>query len=159
MAQVARFLLMFLYSLNEVLPKVRSFAFSGRLGEVTDLFNEKDIEEAITETLREHGGGSTDYGQALLDLEALALDDIDHRTTVIILGDARSNFGNPRSDVLDRIHDRARRVIWLNPEPRGLWDTGDSVMHRFRAHCDRTEVCASLRDLERVVSDLLRTGV
>jgi uncharacterized protein len=158
-AAVARFLLMFLYSLQEVLPAVRSFAFSDRLGEITDLFESRDIDKALTEALQKHGGGSTDYGQAFVDLEALALDDIDHRTTVLILGDARSNYGDPRADLLHKIHDRARRVLFLNPEPRSLWRSGDSEMRKLAPYCDRTVTCASLKDLERVVSDLLRTAV
>lgn len=158
-AQYARFLLMFLYSLTEVLPQVRAFAFSGHLGEVTDLFDREGLEVAMSEALRDYGGGSTDYGNALQDFEALALDDVDHRTTVIILGDARSNDTEPRADILDKIHDRARRVIWLNPEPKSLWNSGDSVMRSFTPHCDKAQTCASLKDLERVVSELLRTAV
>ena len=156
-AQVARFLLMFLYSLQEVLPRVRSFAFSGQLGETTQLFErERDIEKALARALMEHGGGSTDYGQAFVDFERLALDDVDHRTTVLILGDARSNYGNPRGDILKKIHARARRVIWLNPEPKSLWNSGDSEMKRLAPYCDTAKTCASLQDLERVISELLR---
>lgn len=158
-AAVARFLLMFLYSLQEVLPEVRSFCFSNKLGEVTEQFETMETEAATEEALRRHGGGSTDYGQSLVDLEALAMDDIDHRTTVLILGDARSNFGDPRADILHKIHDRARRVLFLNPEPRQLWGTGDSEMRKLSPYCDRTTTCASLKDLERVVSELLRTAV
>ena len=158
-AQYATFLLMFLYSLTEVLPKVRAFAFSNQLGEVTDLFGEKKIEEAISTALSRHGGGSTDYGRAFEDFEAMALDDIDHRTTVLILGDGRSNFGDPRADILDKIHDRARRVLWLNPEGKSLWNTGDSEMRKLSPHCDRAVHCASLNDLERIVSEILRTAV
>src|SRR5690606_17983444 len=158
-AQVARFLLMFLYSLQEVLPRVRSFAFSGHLGEVTAMFeSEKKIEEAIARALREYGGGSTDYGQAFTDVEALALDDIDHRTTVLILSDARSNYGDPRGDILKKIHARARRVIWLNPEPTSSWNPGDGEMRRLSPHCDAAVTCASLKDPERVVSGLLRSA-
>jgi uncharacterized protein len=158
-AQYATFLLMFLYSLTEVLPKVRAFAFSNQLGEVTDLFAEKKIEAAIAEALTLHGGGSTDYGRAFEDFEAIALDDIDHRTTVLILGDARSNFGDPRADILDKVHDRAKRVLWLNPEGKTLWNTGDSEMKRLSPHCDKAVVCSSLNDLERIVSEILRTAV
>ncbi|PKQ04841.1 MAG: VWA containing CoxE family protein [Alphaproteobacteria bacterium HGW-Alphaproteobacteria-11] len=158
-AQVARFLLMFLYSLQEVLPGVRSFAFSGRLGETTALFEREKLEEALVETLREHGGGSTDYGQALMDFEEIALGDIDHRTTVLILGDARSNYGDPRGDILKKIHARARRVVWLNPEPRTMWNSGDSEMRKLQPYCDKAVTCASLKDLERVVSELLRSAV
>ncbi|MGV8997226.1 MAG: vWA domain-containing protein [Parvibaculaceae bacterium] len=156
-AQVSRFLLMFLYSIQEVLPRVRSFAFSGELGETTDMFGQtKKIEEAIAKALRDHGGGSTDYGQAFVDFERLAMDDIDHRTTVLILGDARSNYSNPRGDILKKIHSRARRVIWLNPEGKSMWNSGDSEMKRLQPYCDTAVTCSSLKDLERVVSELLR---
>ena len=158
-AQYATFLLMFLYSLSEVLPKVRAFAFSNQLGEVTDLFAQKKIDVAIREALSVHGGGSTDYGRAFEDFEELALDDVDHRTTVLILGDGRSNFGDPRADILHKIHDRARRVLWLNPEGKSLWNTGDSEMRKLSPHCDRAVTCSSLNDLERVVADILRTAV
>ncbi|MDZ4379813.1 MAG: VWA domain-containing protein [Parvibaculum sp.] len=158
-AQVSRFLLMFLYSLQEVLPNVRSFAFSGELGETTELFEREKLEQALVEVLRDFGGGSTDYGRAFEDFQALALDDIDHRTTVLILGDARSNYGDPRSDILKLVHARARRVIWLNPEGRSMWNSGDSEMRRLSPYCDKAVTCASLKDLERVVSELLRSAV
>ncbi len=158
-ARVSRFLLMFLYSVQEVLPNVRSFAFSNRLGEVTKLFREKDPDDAMAETMKVHGGGSTDYGKAFMDLESLAMADIDHRTTVLILGDARSNYDDPRADILKKIHERARRVLFLNPEGKSQWSTGDSEMRRLSPHCDRAIVCASLSDLKRVVTDLMRTAV
>ena len=157
-AQVSRFLLMFLYSLHDVIPNIRSFAFSGQLGEVTDLFENEDIERAIAETL-DRFGGSTDYGEAFECFESLAMDEIDRKTTVLVLGDARNNNGEPRADILRKIHDRAKRVIFLNPEPRVSWNSGDSVMRVYEPCVDRALVCSSLKDLERVVSDLLRTAV
>jgi len=157
-AQVSRFLLMFLYSLHDVIPNIRSFAFSGNLGEVTDLFETMEVERAIAETL-DRFGGSTDYGEAFETFESLAMDEIDRKTTVLILGDARNNNAEPRADILRKIHDRARRVIFLNPEPHVSWNSGDSVMRVYEPCVDRAIVCASLKDLERVVSDLLRTAV
>jgi hypothetical protein len=158
-AQVSRFLLMFLYSLQEVLPNVRSFAFSGELGETTEMFEREKLEQALALVLRDFGGGSTDYGRAFEDFQSLAMNDIDHRTTVLILGDARSNYGDPRADILKLVHARARRVVWLNPEARSMWNSGDSEMRRLTPYCDRAITCASLKDLERVVSELLRTAV
>ncbi|MBV45420.1 MAG: hypothetical protein CML87_06195 [Rhodobiaceae bacterium] len=155
-ANVARFFLMFLYSLSEVLPHIRTFAFSNKAGEVTDLFETKDIEEASAETLLLYGGGSTDYGQALIDLEGFIETEIDKKTTLIILGDARSNFGDPRADILKSLQEKSKRVIFLNPEPKGLWGTGDSEMKRFLPYCGKARYCSSLKDLERVVDDLLR---
>ncbi len=158
-AQVARFLLLFLYSVAEVLPKVRAFAFSSHLGEVTKLFEQKSVEDAVIETLNTYGMGSTDYGGALAELERLTLADIDQRTTVIILGDARSNYGDAGERSLRRIHERARRVLWLNPEPMAFWNSGDSEMQKLGAACDKVESCRTLKHLERVVSEIARTAV
>jgi len=156
-ANYACFMLMFLYSLKEVLPKVRSFAFSSELGEVSDLFARNDIDDAIALALRQYGSGSTDYGQALADFRKLCLDDIDRRTTVIVLGDARNNYGDARTDVLKEIYDRARRVIWLNPEPRSMWNSGDSEMRHYSPYCHQVDECSTLTHLERAVSRLLQS--
>ncbi len=158
-AQVARFLLLFLYSVAEVLPKVRAFAFSSHLGEVTALFEHKPVEQAVVEAINTYGMGSTDYGGALAELERLTLADIDQRTTVIILGDARSNYGDAGERSLRRIHQRARRVLWLNPEPKAFWNSGDSEMQKLGAACDKVESCRTLKHLERVVSEIARTAV
>jgi uncharacterized protein with von Willebrand factor type A (vWA) domain len=157
-ANVSRFFLMFLHSLTEVLPHVRTFAFSNKAGEVTDLFEAKEIEVAATETLLINGGGSTDYGQAFSDLEGFLENDIDRKTTVIILGDARSNYGDPRCDILKSIQEKSKRIIFLNPEPKSLWGTGDSEMLRFVPYSSKNKVCSSLVDLERVVDEMLRSN-
>jgi hypothetical protein len=150
---------MFLYSLSEVLPKVRSFAFSGRLGEISDLMDTLTIEEAIPLVLDQYGGMPTDYGRSLMDFRDLAIDDIDNRATVIILGDGRSNYGDPRADILRDVYRRARQVIWLNPEGKSLWNMGDAEMDRFSPYCTHAFVCNSLRNLERVVSKMLRAAM
>lgn len=156
-ANYSRFMLMFLYSLEEVMPKVRSFAFSSDLAEVTELFERNNIEDAIAKTLRDYGGGSTDYGQALQDFKKICLDDVDNRTTVIILGDARNNYGDPRTDIMKELYDRCKRLIWLNPEPRSSWNLGDAEMRKYSAYCHQAEECNSLMHLERVVGNLLRS--
>ncbi len=158
-ANVSRFFLMFLHSLTEILPNVRTFAFSNKAGEVTDLFENKDIEVAAAETLLLNGGGSTDYGQAFVDLEGFLENNIDRKTTVIILGDARSNYGDPRCDVLKTIQEKSKRILFLNPEPKSVWGTGDSEMLRFVPYCSKSKVCSSLFDLERVVDDMLRSSI
>jgi len=155
-ASYARFMLMFLYSLDEVMPKVRSFAFSSDLAEVTDLFERSKIEDAIAKVLRDYSGGSTDYGQAFADFRKLCMDDVDNRTTIVILGDARNNYGDPRTDILKEMYDRAKRVIWLNPESRSTWNVGDAEMRKYTAYVHQAEECNSLVHLNRVVGNLLR---
>lgn len=154
----SRFLLMFLYSLSEVLPKVRSFAFSSDLGEVTQLFDNAGLEEAMARTMRDYGNGSTDYGQMLEDFKSHVLKDVDNKTTIIILGDARNNYGDPKSEILKEMYDKSKRVIWLNPEPKSSWTVGDAEMKKYAPCCHQTEVCNSLTHLERVVSNLLRSA-
>jgi len=155
-AAYARFMLMFLYSLDEVMPKVRSFAFSSDLAEVTELFMRNHIEDAIAKVLRDFSGGSTDYGQAFIDFKRHCLDDVDNRTTIIILGDARNNYGDAHAEILKEMYDRSKRVIWLNPESRLSWNTGDSEMRKYQAYSHQVEECNSLMHLERVVGNLLK---
>jgi len=157
-APVAQFLLLFLFSLRDALAGVHAFAFSNRLIEVTEILERHSVEEASALILRAVGFGSTDYGRALDDFAATWLDRVDRTTSILIMGDARSNYGDPRVEVLRALAARAKRVVWLNPEPRSSWATGDSEMLRYLPFCDAARVCASVRDLELVLADLLRRG-
>jgi uncharacterized protein with von Willebrand factor type A (vWA) domain len=157
-ASVARFLLLFLYSMHEVMAGLRAFAFSNRLVEVSDILERSDIEPAIAEILRAIGFGSSDYGASLEDFEKGWLDLLDRQTSVIIMGDGRGNYTNPRTDILEAIAKRSKRVIWLNPEPESLWGSGDSDMLRYRSYCHYAGVCNSVRHLERAMTDLLERG-
>ena len=153
-AAYAKFLLMFLYTLQDVLPRTRSFAFSSNLGEVTHWFDELPVEIAI-ERVNLSYGGATDYGQALNDFSALALQDINRSTTVVILGDARNNNSELRLDILANIKSRCKQFIWLNPESRRAWGSGDSEMFSVIRHCHTAAECNSLKQLERIVDKLL----
>ena len=155
-AAVSRFFLMFLYSLDEVMPKTRSFVFSNRAGEITDVLQEGDLEEAMENALKQYGGGSTDYGMSMMDLAEATLDAVDKKTTLMVLGDARSNYGDPGHLVLKEFYERSGRVIFLNPEPETVWDTGDSEMKKLGAYCTHKQTCNSVKHVERVLDDLLR---
>ena len=153
---MARFLLMFLYSLTDVLSGIRSFAYSNHLIEVSDILARREIDDAIDEVMKVVGFGSSDYGRCLADFSELALRDIDRQTTVIILGDARGNRNEPRLDLLKQIFERANRVIWLNPEPRSLWGTGDSDILRYEPYCHQVTPCGTLAQLERVIAEMMQ---
>jgi uncharacterized protein with von Willebrand factor type A (vWA) domain len=158
-AAAAQFLLTFLYSLNEVVERLDAFAFSGRMISVNEILDENGVEGAILKVLQTIGFQQTDYGRALEDFSEQFLDRLDRHTTVIILGDGRSNFAEPRLDLMKQIHDRSRAVIWLNPEPESYWSQGDSVMHRYARFCHVAKPCNTLAQLERIVEDVLRTYV
>jgi len=158
-AAAAQFLLTFLYSLNEVVERLDSFAFSGRLIPVDDILDDHGVEQAILKVLQTIGFQQTDYGKALEDFCEQHLDRLDRHTTVIFLGDGRSNFADPRLDLMNLIHQRSRAVIWLNPEPESYWAQGDSVMHRYARYCHVAKQCNSLAQLERIIEDVLRSYV
>ncbi|HZN22760.1 MAG TPA: VWA domain-containing protein [Burkholderiales bacterium] len=154
-AWVSQFLLMFVYSLTEVLADIRSFAYSDSLIEVSETFEQQPFEEAIARVASSMGFGSSNYGSALADFERGWVKDVTNKTTVIILGDARGNGTDPRADIFERLSKRAKRVIWLNPEFRSSWGTGDSDIYRYAPYCSLVRVCSTLNDLERVIGDLL----
>ncbi|MBY0330867.1 MAG: VWA domain-containing protein [Acetobacteraceae bacterium] len=155
-AALAQFLLMFLYALKEALSGLRAFAFAGELIEVSEILERQPIEKAITEIMTKVGFGSSNYGNSLADFSNGFLSILDRQSTVIILGDGRGNRTDPRVPILQDIANRSKGVIWLNPEPRTLWGTGDSDMLRYAPHCRVTAVCATLAQLERIITDLLK---
>jgi hypothetical protein len=74
---------------------------------------------------------------------------------VIVLGDARGNRTEPRADIVRELAERSKRLIWLNPEGRTAWATGDSAMLRYKNYCHLAKVCSTLDELEGVIVDLL----
>ncbi|HEX7034933.1 MAG TPA: VWA domain-containing protein [Pseudomonadales bacterium] len=157
-SRIARFLLTLLHDLAAVLPSLRTFAFSNRCGEITELFARHEAPRAVEEALFAWGRGTTDYGQALFDFRGIAAGDLDRRSVVVFLGDARGNYFPPRVDVLRSISERVKRVYWLNPEGPERWGEGDSLMRHYAPFCARVERCARLSDIERFADRLLRVA-
>ena len=154
-ARVSDFFLLLIHSLHEVVSDVRSFAFSGHLIEVSGILESKSPEEAMAEIMSKVGFGSSDYGNSLADFEHEWMNAITPQTTVIVLGDARSNNLDPRADILRRIGERSKRLVWLNPEGRMAWGWGDSEMPRYSTFCTVVRQCATAQQLERAVSDIV----
>ena len=154
-AQVSDFFLLLIHSLHEVVDDVRSFAFSGHLIEVSDILDNKSPEEAMSEIMSKVGFGSSDYGGSFADFEKGFMASVTAKTTVIVLGDARTNNLDPRADILRRISERSKRLVWLNPEGRMAWGWGDSEMPRYAAFCSVVRQCATAKQLERAVSDIV----
>jgi uncharacterized protein with von Willebrand factor type A (vWA) domain len=155
-SRVARFLLLFLYSLQDVIPKVRSFVFASQMIEVTELLQQQQIESALETIMQRWGGMSTDYGKALAGFGSQALTKLDKKTTVIMLGDARNNQGDGRTDIWQKVYRQSKRVLWLNPEQRSSWDTGDSIMSKYSPWCSSVEPCRNLKDIEGIFSRILK---
>ena len=156
-ARVSDFFLLLIHSLHEVVDDVRSFAFSSHLIEVSDILESKSPEAAMAEIMSKVGFGSSDYGSSLDDFEHEFMSTLTPQTTVIVLGDARSNNLDPRADILKRMSERSKRLVWLNPEGRMVWGFGDSEMPRYATFCSVVRQCATAQQLERAVSDIVAT--
>jgi uncharacterized protein with von Willebrand factor type A (vWA) domain len=154
-AQV-RFLLLFLVALHDVVGDLRSFAFAHRLQDVSPALENLPFDDAMALILRDVGMGSTDYGQAWSDLRQHHPECVDRRTTLIVLGDGRSNGTDPRLDLFAELAGRARRVIWLCPEVPGRWGSGDSAILEYEPWCTHLTHCATATDLERALDEALQ---
>jgi uncharacterized protein with von Willebrand factor type A (vWA) domain len=158
-AAFARFTLQLVYAISSQFSKVRSFVFVDGIDEVTGYFEgAEDVTEAIHRVNTEADvvwvDGHSDYGHAFDVFWDRWGEEITPRTSVIVLGDARNNYHASESWVIHEIRHRARRVSWLNPEPRAYWDTGDSIVGEYAVHCDEVVECRNLRQLEHFVSEL-----
>ncbi len=155
---VSRFMLQFVYSLQDLYSRVRSFIFVSDLGEITQLFESNETQEALTQALTGNVinvYAHSDFGTAFRQFHSDYLTAVNSRTTVIILGDARNNYNLPHEWVLRDIQQRAKQVIWLNPESKLTWGFGDSEMDRYLPFCDVVEECRNLNQLYRVVDHLV----
>ncbi|CAN5776924.1 VWA domain-containing protein [soil metagenome] len=158
-AAFARFTLMLVYAISGQFSKVRSFVFIDGIDEVTSYFEGvEDVTEAVHRVNTEADvvwvDGHSDYGHAFEVFQQRWGKEIGPKTTVIILGDARNNYHASQSWVVKEMQHRARHVYWLNPEPRSYWDTGDSIVGDYGAHCDGVFECRNLRQLEKFVENL-----
>jgi uncharacterized protein with von Willebrand factor type A (vWA) domain len=155
---VSRFMLQFVYSLQDLYSKVRSFIFVADVGETTKLFEDLDIHEAIESALQGNiinVYAHSDFGRAFKNFHRDYLSAVNKRTTVIVLGDGRNNYNLPHEWVLKDVQQRAKQVIWLNPENRMTWGFGDSEMDRYAPYCTMVEECRNLGQLYRVIDRLV----
>jgi uncharacterized protein with von Willebrand factor type A (vWA) domain len=113
----SRFLLQFLFALQNVFGRVETFIFSTRLTRVTEYLRGRSYRQVLRRLtdVRDWSGG-TRIGESLAQFNREWPHLVDRRTIVIVLSDGWDT-GEP--DVLAtellRIKRRAARVIWLNP--------------------------------------------
>ena len=159
-AAFARFTLMLVYAIQGQFSKVRSFVFIDGLDEVTSYFkNTEDISEAIHRVNTEADvvwvDGHSDYGHAFEVFWEKYGKDINAKTTILLLGDARNNYHAAQSWVVKEMQKRGRHVYWLNPEPKSYWNTGDSIVGEYGTYTDGVYECRNLRQLEGFVEKLV----
>ena len=158
-ASFARFTLHLVYAIASQFSKVRAFVFIDGIDEVTRLFETADdpadaVHRINTEANVVWVDGHSDYGHAFSEFHGRFAEEINSRTSVLILGDARNNYHASESWVIADLQARARHVYWLNPEPSSYWGSGDSIVGEYAVHCDRVVEVRTLRQLEQFVGEL-----
>jgi uncharacterized protein with von Willebrand factor type A (vWA) domain len=158
-AGFSHFTLLLVQALREQFSKVRVFAFVERADEVTHLFAPgADLAGVMSRVLREAElvtfDGHSDYGGALASLVEHWPDAVGPRSSLLVLGDARTNYRDPNLAVLRRLIGQARHSHWLNPEPRNQWGSGDSAALRYADFLPMHE-CRTVAQLADVVESLL----
>src|SRR5262245_26366380 len=149
----SRFLLQFLYALQNVFGRVETFTFATRLTRVTEQLKGPSYQLALRRLsdVRDFSGG-TRIGESVQEFNRSWRQLVDRHTIVLVLSDGWDT-GEPEvlADAMLSLRRRAGRVIWLNPllgnpsyEPltRGMAAALPLVDHFAAAHN-----LASLRDL------------
>jgi len=157
MRAVVEFLLTMIYELQDQVASANSFAFIDDLTDISPDFAEHIPQVAIQVVLTrlQPGYYNTDLGNSLHTLMQHHAGTIDHRTTVIFVGDGRNNYNDPRLDLMDRIQRRSKRIIWLNPEHPRQWGTGDSDMPAYLPFASAVHRVSNLAELANAVDKLL----
>ena len=158
-AAFSRFTLELLVALDSRLSRLRIFAFTDGVAEITGLVGEAraagvrlPLARVQQETVRLDGG--SDYGHVLRTFAAGHARELTQRTALLVVGDARTNYLNPAVASFAELARRAGQVYWLNPEPRSAWNDGDSVIGAYSSFCDQVQECRNLRQITAFVGSL-----
>lgn len=159
MRQVTRLMLLFLDVLQAEARRVRTFVFVDSVGEATEALRAgrgaaRAADLSVVDRVIPRSGNSA-YGRVLRAFVRDHLAAVTRRTTVIVVGDGRTNHAPPEAWALAELRRRARRLLWICPEPRARWGTGDSEMPLYAAHCDRVATVERLSDLEGLAEALV----
>jgi uncharacterized protein with von Willebrand factor type A (vWA) domain len=156
--EFAKFTLSLLHAMSQEFSKLRSFAFVDGVDEVSAMLDEAgdvlDLQRLFTRAKVVWADGHSNYGNVFATFEERYGADLDARSTLLVMGDARNNYRDPGLDPLRRLAGRVRHLYWLNPEPQADWDTSDSIMRAYAPHCDRVFEVRNLRQLVACVDEI-----
>jgi uncharacterized protein with von Willebrand factor type A (vWA) domain len=160
MRYCAEFLLTLIYELQDQVARTNSFVFISDIVDISMIFNELHPQDAVERVLTENRPGyyNTDLGSALATFRQEHMGCLTSRTTVIIVGDGRNNFNDPRLDIVHEIWRKSRRLLWFNPEPPSQWGTGDSDMLSYAPLSNGVYRVSNLRELGAAVDRILADG-
>jgi uncharacterized protein with von Willebrand factor type A (vWA) domain len=156
---LARFWLHLIYQMQSLFSKVRTFVFVAEMAEVTQLFEEHTMNRAVDEIFSGRildADVNSDFGKAAEQFRNEHLSSVNHRTTVVLLGDGRNNGKYPNAEALEEIAQHARQTIWITPEPRWGWSLGSCDMPLYEKICERVEVVRTVDQLASVAEELVK---
>lgn len=158
--EFAKFTLSLLQAMNQEFAKMRSFAFVDGVDEVTSLLSDgggdfMDLRGAFARARVVWADGHSDHGNVFSRFAELYGADLDARSTLVIMGDARNNYREPGLTTLRELHSRVRKLYWLNPEPRREWDTTDSLIGLYATCCDQVFEVRNLRQLSACIDEIV----
>ena len=159
---LSRFWLHLVYQMQSLFSKVRTFVFVADMAEVTRVFEEHPMARAVDEIFSGRildADVNSDFGKAAEQFKNRYLPTMNHRTTVVILGDGRNNGKHPNVEALEEITRHARQTIWITPEPKWGWSLGSCDMPLYEPLCDRVEVVRTVEQLAGVAEELVRSRV
>jgi hypothetical protein len=145
-------------AMHDLFDRTRSFVFVSEIGETTALFEREPARAALSAA---YGGAvvpvtdNSNYGRVLRAFEARHLAAVDRRTTVVILGDGRTNYHDASEGTLTRVRSRARALYWFCSEPRAGWSSGDSAMRLYAPLCTDVLEVTTARELEEAARKLV----
>jgi uncharacterized protein len=156
--EFAKFTLSLLHAMNQEFAKLRSFVFVDGVDEVTGILDQgghrMDLRGAFARAKVVADDGHSDYGNVFRRFAERYGGDVDARSTLIVMGDARNNYRDPGLEAFQDLAQRSRRQYWLNPEPRADWDSTDSIMATYAPACDRVFEVRTLRQLTACVDEI-----
>ena len=160
MRYMVEFLMTLVYEMQDHVQKTSSFIFISDMVDVSMELEQMDSQDAVAKVLKQNPPGyySTDLGNSLNTFARDHYSTIDSRTTVIILGDGRNNYNDPRLDIHGDMQRKSRRLFWFCPEPQTQWGTGDSDMHQYAGQADGVYRIRNLRDLANAVDSIIADG-
>ncbi len=160
MRYCAEFLLTLIYELQDQVARTHSYIFISDLVDISDVFAEMEPMAAVERVLIDNRPGyyNTDLGASLASFQRDHLGVVTPKTTVIVVGDGRNNYNDPRTDLARDIQRKARRLIWFNPEPQHQWGTGDSDMLQYAQAAHAVFKVSTLRELANAVDKILVDG-
>ncbi len=157
MRYCSELMLSLVFAMQDQISKTHAFAFNDHLEYITPDFEGRSSREAVDTVLMRMPPGhySTDLGGSLQEFQRRHFDQIDHRTTLLMVGDARNNYRDPALDVFKIMAQRSRYTIWLNPEPPMLWGSGDSDMLAYLPYCRHVFQVQTMAELAAAVDEWL----